>query len=438
MKATSRGRFGLGLAWGLGVAALGCSGSEMNDGDTSSVVKELRSQEARVVPDAGEAAAAAQAEQQLALSFLHALEADSNLAFSPHSLSTAFAMLTDAAAGQTLEEIETVLHFGSSNEAFHRGQDALELTLESRNRPAIKTEQEQVDAQVLQESNDIWIRNDLPPDPAYLDTLARFYGVGVHQADFGNQPEPARLAINAKVATDTHQLITELIPQGSIMKDTVAVLTNALYFKAPWFKPLTASGSAAFHELGGNTRMPEVLRTQDELEYYAGEGFASVGLPYYGGQLEMLLIVPDDGSYDTVRSALSNDLLNEITTSRTSTTVNLTLPKFNVKSTVPAVTTLKSLGMVTPFDEDSAEFPKLVSETYPVVYISDVLHQATVAIDEVGTEASAATAIVLEGRLSIDVEAPQPIVLNVDRPFLFAIRDNPTGSLLFVGQVVAP
>ncbi len=121
-------------------------------------------------------------------------------------------------------------------------------------------------------------------------------------------------------------------------------------------------------------------------------------------------------------------------------TVNLTLPKFNMKSLVPATNTLKAMGMNTPFDPGAAEFPKLTSPMYPSVYISEVVHQATVAIDEQGTEASAATAIITAG-LNIAIETPTPPppkVVVADHPFLFVIRDNPTGSVLFVGQVVEP
>jgi serpin B len=122
---------------------------------------------------------------------------------------------------------------------------------------------------------------------------------------------------------------------------------------------------------------------------------------------------------------------------RAPTTDELTLPKLDLKSSVDATKTLKALGMKTPFDSGAAEFPKLVSPTNPVVYISDVLHQASVSIDEKGTEASAATAISI-ANTSAAIEPPTPQVVNVDRPFLFVIRDNPTGGVLFVGQVVTP
>lgn len=438
-----RGQFGLGSLWallGLGLLSSGCSGGDKGDDrPAGGVISELRSDAARVTPDGAEAALAAQAEQQFAVSFLQALDADQNTAFSPHSLSTAFAMLTDAAEGQTLEEVEQAFFFGPTDEAFHRSQDALNLGLAARNREAVHSEEQRIDAQILSESNDIWLRDDVPPTPSYLDTLARFYGVGVHQADFPKHPEEARLAINTKVANDTHALIPELLPPDSIVSDTVAVLTNALYFKAPWAVPLRPPTLGEFQNLDGSTSKADMMHTGGQLRYYAGADFVSVALPYYGSELEMQLIVPEVGAYEAVRSALTSDSLAQMGTEATIEQVDLTLPQFKVKSVIPASKALKSLGVVTAFDETSAQFPAFASPVYDNVFISDVLHQATVAIDEKSTEASAATAIVLGGLLiGIDVTTPTPKVVVADRPFLFVIRDNPTGSLLFVGQVVAP
>jgi serpin B len=437
------GRLGFGAAaavMGLGLLSGGCSGGGKGDDSAAGVVSELRSDEERVTPDVTEATAAAHGEQQFAVSFLHAMDAESNLAFSPHSLSTAFAMLTDAAGGKTLDEVEQVLYFGKADEAFHRSQDALELGLLARNREAVNVQDKRVDAQTLTESNDIWVRNGVPPTPSYLDTLARYYGVGVHQADFPNHPEQARVAINAKVSEDTHALIPELLPQNSITRDTVAVLTNALYLKAPWFAALSAPVAGAFQHLDGSLGDVQMLRTTTRLRYYRGDGYVSVSLPYYGGELEMQLIVPDTGEYSNVRAALTSDGLTYMVTAGTFEPVDLTLPKFEIKSVVPAAEALKSMGVVTAFDETDAQFPAFASPLYDNVYVSDVLHRATISIDEKGTEASAATAIVLTS-IQIAVEMPPPPppkIVVADHPFLFVIRDNPTGSILFVGQVVAP
>jgi serpin B len=423
---------------GLAMLALGCSGEDTRS--EGAVISELRSAVPRAAPEASEAARASQSEQAFAASLLQALDADQNLAFSPHSLSTAFAMLTDAAEGETLAEIEQALAFGKADEAFHRSQDALQLGLDARNRDAMKTDELTVDAQTLSASNDIWLREDVPPTSAYLDTLARFYGAGVHIADFPSQPEQSRVAINAKVSNDTRALISELLPEKSITTDTVAVLTNALYFKAPWAEPFREAAPGTFQNLDGSRGDVKMLSTREQLRYFAGDGFAAVALPYYGGELELQLIVPDAGAYESVRSALSSDLLAQIATDSRVEDVDLTLPKFEVKSSVPAANALQALGVVTAFDENLASFPAFASPAYDNVYVTDVLHQATVAIDEKGTEASAATAVVLTGILlgGVDVEMPPPKVVVADHPFLFVIRDRPTGSTLFVGQIVAP
>lgn len=430
---------------GAGLLSAGCSGGDANahsgdsNRDAGGVTSELRSTQPRVAADLSEAKRASQSEQEFAVSFLHALGADSNVTFSPHSLSTAFAMVTDAAQGKTLEEVEQVLAFGTADESFHRSQDALALGLAARNREAVHDDQQDVDAQILTASNDVWIREDAPPQPSYLDTLAQFYGVGVHQADFLAHPEETRVAINAKVSHDTHELIPELIPEKRITSDTVAVLTNAIYFKAPWAAPLGTPKPGDFHKLDGSTASANMMQTGGNLRYYAGADFASVGLPYYGGDLEMLLIVPDAGAYASVRAALSSEMLSQIAAA-SSEQVVLTLPKLDLKSVVPAMATLHTLGMSTPFSEGAAKFPKLTSPRFPTVYISDVLHQATVSIDEKGTEASAATAIIFGGISSVidTPPPPPPKVVVADRPFFFVIRDNPTGSVLFIGQVVEP
>jgi serpin B len=282
------------------------------------------------------------------------------------------------------------------------------------------------------------VRADAAPSPSYLDTLARYYDVGVHQADFGNKPNEARRAINVKVATDTHELISELIPPNAIDEDVVTVLTNALYFKAPWAKSFAPPQPGDFRSLDGSTSHPNMLRTLTALPYYAGDGFVSVALPYYGSELSMLLVVPDAGAYEPVRGHLSGDALTALVAEQSSEAVDLSVPVFKVASVLPAMKTLKGLGMNRAFDQAAAEFPKLNSERFQQVSVSAVLHQATVAIDELGTEASAATAIIASGGgSSVGAQPPEPKVVTVDRPFLFVLRDNPTGSVLFVGQVVA-
>lgn len=433
------GLLGFGVLNGCGTADAKSDGPKGANA-MSEPISEARSDVPRVVPDASEATRAAASEDEFGLDLLQLLAAeDSNLVFSPHSISTAFAMLTDAAAGETLAEITDTLHFGTIDEAFQRSEDALALELSRRNRGEIDDANGHVDPQILTQSNDVWIRNDAPPAASYLDTLAQFYGAGVQEADFAREPEQARVAINDKVSADTHGLIPDLIPQGDIDAGTVTVLTNALYFKAPWATPFAAPTPGSFRLENGSTVSAGMLAGEGDWLYYAGSGFVSVAVPYYGGDLELMLIVPDLGTYDAFRASMTSSLLEEVVANRTSTLVALSVPKVSIKSVVPTVNALEQLGMRAPFGPN-AEFPKLTSPEFPSVHITDVLHQATLGIDETETEASAATAIA-GGKILIvspDDPEPQPLVVNVDRPFLFALRDQAIGALLFLGQVVAP
>lgn len=404
---------------------------------SSDGLPELRSSKARVMPDASEAARATASEQAFAFSFLHALPGDENLTFSPHSLSTAFAMLSDAADGETLQELEDTLQFGATDEAFHRAQSALSLALAARNHEATDDAYGKADARILTESNDIWINQDAKPADSFLDTLALYYGAGVHLADFKGDAEGARKAINDKVATVTHQLIPEIIPGGLLNQHTVAVLTNALYFKAPWAKKFAPRQAGDFHRLDGSTSTADMLNTRTTLRYYEGNGFVSVAVPYWGGELSMQLVVPDAGAYEQVREQLSSDGLGDILAGQTFEDVDLTLPVFELNYSAPAMKAFKQLGLARAFDPESAQFPRLESELIKTVHIEAIAHKATVAIDEDGTEASAVTAITGSGGGSSG-PPPEPKVVKADRPFLFMIRDNPTGSLLFVGQVVEP
>jgi serpin B len=420
---------GLGLSTGCGGA-----GSKPDAVESSSAsVTEVQSDAARFTPDPSEATRAGTSEQEFGVDFLLVEPADSNLVFSPHSLSTALAMLTDAAAGDTLTQIADTFHFGTIDETFQRSEDALALGLSARNRDAIVNTDQRVDAQILNQSNDIWIRKGQPPVASYLDTLAQYYGAGVHQADFLDDAEGVRAAIDQKVSDDTQGLIPELIPPHELTPDTLAVLTNALYFKAPWADPFDAPAPGSFNELDGSVATVDMMGGIGTWEYYAGNGFVSVAVPYYGAELELLLLVPDLGTYDTFRSSLTSSLLDQVVAQRSATSVVVTLPKFSVTSAVSAKQVLQELGMPVPFESGVAEFPKLGGQA---PYISAVLHQATIAVDEKGTEASAATAVILTDQ-SIAVPST-PLVVTVDRPFVFALRDNPTGALLFLGQVVAP
>jgi serpin B len=318
------------------------------------------------------------------------------------------------------------------NEDFHRSQDALLLALAARNRER----SDEADAQIFTEVNDVFVTEEVAPSSPYLDDLAKYYGAGAHQAKFVNEPEAARQIINQRVSDVTRALIPELLPEQSIDSSTVLVLTNALYFKAPWVKPLSEPFSDTFRHLDGSESQVPMLSTLAILEYAEGEGFVSIALPYFDSELEFLVVLPAADKYESVRSALDAAVIDDVLERRTPRTVDLTLPEFEIRSDVPIKQTLASLGVSRLF-EPGAELPGIpVPPGTSSVYVTDVFHQATVAVDRHGTEASAATAVVV-GRGS-SAGPDDPVSVRLDRPFFFAIRDIATGSMLFVGQVVAP
>lgn len=434
--------------WELGMVAvvLVACGSSGSSGEVRSdmpanadhgVVSELVSREAREQADATQAADAARSERYFGLRFLKQLPADRSLVFSPHDLSRTFAKLTDAAEGATLQQIQQAFGFGTTDESFHRSQNALSGSLAERNREPVNDGRGRADAVVLKEASDVWLSQATRPHPSYLDTLALYYGGGVHLADFQGRPEDVRKAINSKIELQTNELIPELLPADSVTDETVLVLTSALYFKAPWATPFPSAIPGEFQTLSGDRTTAPMLNRTLPLGFYAGERFVSVSVPYVGNQLGMLLVVPDEGAYESVRDALSEDVLDAIVKGTEVTAVDLTLPKFAIQSDVAAKASLQKLGVEAAFERGAASFPKLTAKQVSGVFVSDVVHKATVSVDEQGTEASAATAVLGAAGGSAG-PPPEPKVVTVDRPFLFTIRDNVTGSLLFVGQVVSP
>jgi serpin B len=264
-----------------------------------------------------------------------------------------------------------------------------------------------------------------------LDTLSGYYGASTFLAPFSTEPELARQAINGRVADDTEQLIPELLPGGSVNADTVFVLTNAVYFKSHWANEFSkaATGNQVFHaQSGANPEVP-MMHAQFGAGHFAGPDYEAVALPYDGYQLELVAIMPKAGGFDTFSQNLTAASIAGITGQLVSAQLDLSFPKFGIESEVPLKERLQALGMQRAFT-DGADFSGIAAG----VYLSDAFHDATLRIDEEGTEAAAATAFT-----AIDVSAPlAPIPVVFDHPFVFFIRDVQTNALLFVGHYANP
>ena len=372
----------------------------------------------------------AQDNNALALDLLHALPAQQNLFFSPYSLSQALAMTYAGARGQTEQQMAQALHFTLPQGRLHPAFDALDLALQQ---PGAQPAEEQFQLNI---ANSIWGQQGYAFQGAYLDLLAENYGAGLRLADFASAPEPARRAINQWVSDQTKDKINDLIPAGAITPNTRLVLANAIYFYAKWLYPfdhnLTQPGD--FNLLAGTTITVPMMSLGHVagLRYVAGQGYQAVELPYAGDKIAMTLIVPDAGRFAEVRAGLTPSQLDALWGSLQTKQVELSLPKFKYESSFSLGPVLSQLGMPDALTPGTADFSGM--DGTRDLFISDVLHKAVVAVDEDGTEAAAATAVVVGVMAAPVVD----VHLTVDRPFIFVIRDTQSGAMLFMGQMLNP
>jgi serpin B len=261
------------------------------------------------------------------------------------------------------------------------------------------------------------------------------YGAGIRLADFINQYEPVRKEINSWVEDQTKDKIKNLLAEGTLNSDTRMVLVNAIYFKADWLTKFDANDTydAAFHLLDGSeTQVKMMSNGLHGIPYAVGDGWQAVELPYAGQTAAMTIIVPDEGKFAALESTLDAAKLSEILNAMQPATVQLGMPKFKFESQFSLPDQLSTLGMTDAFDPNLADFSGMTGNRD--LFVSDVIHKAFVAVDEKGTEAAAATAVIMELAMAPMFEN----VLTIDRPFIFFIRDTVSGQILFVGRVVNP
>lgn len=356
---------------------------------------------------------------------------DANTVFSPYSITLAVALAAVGAKGTTLSGMEQALSFPLPQEFLNPAFNKLDLLLASKTTGTVHSNGSQ--SPRLNIVNAVWGQQDFPILPAYLDTLAVNYGAGLRIVDFIHAPEDSRIAINSWVADQTNDKIIDLIPQGAIGDSTRVVLTNAIWFKADWASPFPAertSNQPFFNRSGSSSSVPFMHQTVT-LPYTRSSGCQAVDIPYVDGNLSMLVIMPDPGTFDAFVSSVTPTTLNDITSNLTNTYVELSMTKFTFSTAADLNTILRSLGMDDAFDSTIADFSGI--DGLRDLYISGVVHQAFISVDEKGTEAAAATAI----SVGVTSAPPPPLSLTIDHPFLFLLRDRQTGLILFMGKVVS-
>jgi len=355
---------------------------------------------------------------------------DGNLILSPFSMSLALAMTYAGARGETESQMAKALHFDLPQGGLHPAFNALDQDLATRG----EAKSDSGAPLQLDIANAVWAEQTYPFLQDYLDLIASNYGAGIRLADFVNQYASIRKEINDWVYDQTQKKIKDLIPDGALNTDTRMVLVNAIYFKADWLSQFDANDTsdAPFHLLDGTDVTVKMMNQDMSAPYYAGQGYQAVELPYAGDTAAMDIFVPDAGNFDVFESTLNSDVFNTTLSNMQPTFMMLSLPKFTFESQFGLSDTLKSMGMTDAFDSDLADFSGMTAKND--LFISDVIHKAFIAVDEKGTEAAAATAVIMEVASAIMSD----VNLTIDRPFIFIIRGKPSGQILFIGRVLNP
>ncbi len=368
-----------------------------------------------------------QAENAFALSLYGALsQQPGNLFFSPYSVATALGMLYLGARGGTGAQIAQVLHLPPG---WSRA-DYLKATP-----PPVDTSD---DAFQLHAANALWGARGYSFNPAYISQIKASLGANLHPEDFSN-PTAASQDINSWVSARTHGKIPDLLSPSDLSTTTRLVLTDAIYFNATWDQPFDPSNTSPqpFYPASGPPTAPLMMNITANFPLAQVQGAQILILPYSGGAAAMIIILPTPpNTLAALAATLTLPELNSWLSNTPSTLVQVTLPKFTSNSTFTLNHALHSLGMSNAFNPAMADFSGIARGGAHGLVLSSVIHQAYISVDESHTEAAAATDATMD---MATAPAPLPSVpFTADHPFLYLIRSNITGAILFMGRMAAP
>ena len=357
-------------------------------------------------------------------------EGDGSLIYSPYSISLALGMAHAGAHGETERQMADTLHFRLPQEQLHPAFNTLTQELDSHGEGTGGTEGQ---GSRLKVANALWGQEGYHFRPEFLDLLAANYGAEVGRLDFAREAK-ARKAINDWVSEQTEGQVQELIPAGILSAMTRLVLTDAVVFNAAWAQPFEPHHTqrGAFYLLDGSSMTVQMMRQTASLAYAEGPDYQAVALPYEGGEMGMVILLPASGQFEAFERSLDSGRVEAILAGLVERQVALILPRFEFESALQLEGPLAAMGMPLAFTPQ-ADFSGMAPGRE--LFLGDVIHGATISVDEAGTEATAATAVVV---LITGEPGPPPVTMRVNRPFLFLIRDGQTGTLLFVGRVVDP
>lgn len=348
-----------------------------------------------------------------------------NIFISPLSISLALTMAYNGATGKTASEMAEVL-----------GVDGMELEEINISNGQLMTELGgEIEDVRLDIANSLWARDGFTFKKTFLERTSSHYEAEIRSLDF--RSPSARKTINGWVSEKTQGMITELLDR--IPADAILYIVNAIYFKGGWSKEFDPeeTGEQDFHISDDRTERVPMMRRSDKFLYFEGAGFTAVSLPYGEGRVSMDLFLPDDdSSLEEFHTNLDAEKWKNWMGSYKKKRGSVTLPRFKTEYRKLLNGPLMALGMVHAFHPDDAAFDKMIETPLGNVSISRVIHQAVIEVNEEGTEAAAATAVEMK-LTSVRIDE-DPFVMVFDRPFFFAIRDNRTGSILFMGSIADP
>ena len=370
-----------------------------------------------------------------------------NLVASPWSIQTALAMTYAGAAGKTREEMAATLHFPKEEAATHAGFAAIakslaDLAKESQARVSDPTREGGPNTALeINVANRLFGQGGYPFEKPFLELVKSTYGAPLEIMDFKKSPEPSRIHINNWVAGQTKDRIKDLIPPGLVVEDTRLVLTNAVYMKAAWQSEFTQEPDAPFFVDGEKeTRVPGLI-SERNFGHLPIPGGDIVAIPYAEHDLQFLLMIPKEkNGLATLEKSLNAQTLRKAANAE-SRQIRLHFPQFKLEPpSIRLAEQLIAMGMPTAFDkpQGTADFSRMAPRK-PDDYlaIDDVIHKAFIAVDQYGSEAAAATAVLMIRATSIEIPE-EPLVLRADRPFAFAIQHRSSGACLFLGRVTDP
>ena len=359
-----------------------------------------------------------------AFDFIKELNNGDNIFISPYSIFSALAMTYEGARGITAEEMKDLLNIEQDNASFHKYMKDLYELLNKEN-----------DDYNISTANALWVKDDYQLLETYLNVIRNYYGGNATKVDF-NFPEDAANIINSWVENNTNGLIEDLILPDYINIMTVLILTNAIYFKGNWdvqFDPINTTDREFTKPSGATIEVPTMsfVDTDNYFNYTETDDLQILELIYSGNDISMMILLPKDKDLSTIIDNIDVDSFSEWKESMVEYYVDIYLPKFKVETEYQLNDYLIQLGMVTPFTT-SADFSGI--NGYKELFISKVVHKAFIELNEEGTEAAAATAVIME-RLSIE---PEKIFFDCNHPFMYLIQHKQTGTILFMGTINNP